>query len=90
MHSTNDLVMFFGDFSGHLGWNIGRFAGVHGGDCVGQRNLEGQISLVLPGKNEFYTWFKREEKRKVTFRLGGNEAKNDFLRKEDRCFLQNV
>ena len=25
------------------------------------------------------TWFKREEKRKVTFRMGENETKIDFV-----------
>ena len=38
------------------------------------------------------TCFKREEKRKVTFRMGENETKIDFvfLTKEHRRLIQNV
>ena len=38
------------------------------------------------------TWSKREEKRKVTFRIGGNETEIDFVfaMKEYRRFIQNV
>ena len=38
------------------------------------------------------TWFKREEKRKVTFKLGENETESDFvlIRKEHQGFLGNV
>ena len=34
-------------------------------------------------------WFKREEKRKVTFRMGENETKIDFvlIKKELRRFM---
>ena len=37
-------------------------------------------------------WFKREEKRKVTFRMGENEIEIDFvsIKKEHRLFVQNV
>ena len=38
------------------------------------------------------TWFKREEKRKVTFRMGENETEIDFvlIMKGHRRFEQNV
>ena len=38
------------------------------------------------------TWFKREEKRKVIFRLGENETEIDFvlMKKEHGWFLRNV
>ena len=38
------------------------------------------------------TWFKREEKRKVTFRICENEPEIDFvlIKKEYRRFIQNV
>ena len=38
------------------------------------------------------TWFKREEKRKVTFRTGENETELDFLliKNEHQRFIQNV
>ena len=38
------------------------------------------------------TWFKREENRKVTFRIGKNETEIDFvsIKKEHLRFIQNV
>ena len=38
------------------------------------------------------TWFKREEKRKVTFRIGENETEIDLvlIKKEHRRSTQNV
>ena len=38
------------------------------------------------------TWFKGEEVRKVTFRLGKDGTENNFvlMRKEHECFLGNV
>ena len=38
------------------------------------------------------TWFKREEKMKVTFRIGENETEIDFvlIKKEHRQSIQNV
>ena len=82
MHSADDLVMCLGDFNGHIGSHIDGFDGVHGGYGVGQRNLEGGMLLkfcldeVLCVSS---TWFKREEKRKVIFRMGENETKIDFM-----------
>ena len=37
-------------------------------------------------------WFKREEKRKVTCRMGENETEIDFglIKKEHQQFMQNV
>ena len=32
------------------------------------------------------TWFKREDKRKVTFRMGENETEIDWVDKEYRRF----
>ena len=38
------------------------------------------------------TWFRREERRKVTFRIGENDTEIDFvlIKKEHRRFMQNV
>ena len=41
MHSADDLVMCLGDFNKHVVRHIDVSDGVHGGYCVGQRNLEG-------------------------------------------------
>ena len=70
MHFADDLVICMGDVSRHVGRHIDRFDGVHGGYCVGQRNLEGRMSLELCLEKESCvsnTWIKREEKRKITF-----------------------
>ena len=51
---------------------------MHGGYGVGQRNMEGGMLLEFCLEKELClssTWFKREEKRKVTFRIGENETK---------------
>ena len=53
-----------------------------GGYGVDHRNLEGGMSLEFCLEKELCvsnTWFKREEKRKVRFRMGENETKIDFV-----------
>ena len=72
MHSAHDLVMSLGDFNGHAGRHIDGFNGFCGGYVVGQRKLEGRMLLEFCLEKELCvsnTWFKREEKRKVTFRM---------------------
>ena len=54
--------------------------GFHGGYGVSLMNLEGRMLLEFCLEKELYvsnTWFKREEKRKVTFRMGKNEIKKE-------------
>ena len=82
MYSAGDLVMCLGDFDGHVGRHIDGFDGVHGGYDIGQRNLGGRVLLEFCLEKELCvtnTWFKREEMRKVTFRIGENEKKIDFV-----------
>ena len=70
MHSADDLVICLGDFNGHFGRHIDVFDEVHGECGVGQRNLEGRMLLefcLVKALCVSNTWFKREEKRKVTF-----------------------
>ena len=58
--------MCLGDFNGHIGRHI------DGGYGVGQSNLEGRMLLEFCLEKELCvsnTWNKREEKRKVTFRM---------------------
>ena len=43
MHSAGDLVMFMGEFNGHVGRYIDRFDGACGAYGIGQRNLEGRM-----------------------------------------------
>ena len=82
MHSAGDLVMYLGDINAHAGRHIDEFNGVHGGFGVGQRNLEGRMLLEFCLQKELCvsnTWLKREEKRRVIFRMGEKETKIDFM-----------
>ena len=75
MHYADDLAMCLGDINGHVGRHIGGLGGVHGGYGVGQKNLEGRMSLEFCLEKELCVsniWRWREEKRKVTFRMGDN------------------
>ena len=70
MHSADDLVMCLDDINGHVCRHIDGFNGVHGWFGVGQRNLEGRMLLEFCLKKELCvtnTWYKRGEKREVTF-----------------------
>ena len=88
LHSANYVVMCLGDLNGHVGRHID---GDHGGYGVGRWNMEGRMLPELCLEKELCVsnaWHKREEKRKVTFRLGENETKIDFVLK--RKEQQNV
>ena len=45
MHSAGDLVMCLDDLNAHVGRHIDKFAGVHGGYGINQRNMEGRMLL---------------------------------------------
>ena len=78
MQSEGDLVMCLGDFNG----DVCRLDKVHGRYGVGQRNLDYRMLLEFCLVKELCvsnTWCKREEKRKVTFRMGENETEIDFV-----------
>ena len=71
-----------GDIDGHIGRHIDGSDGIHGWDGVGQRNMEGRMLLEFRLGKELCvsdTRLKREEKRKVTFRVGENETEIDFV-----------
>ena len=56
----------------------------------GRKNVIGfclEKELCVPNR-----WFKREEKRKVTYRMGENETEIDFvmIKKEHRWLIKNV
>ena len=95
MHSADDLVMRLGNFNGHVGRYIDGFDGVNRGFGVGHRNLEGRMLLEFCQEKELCvsdTWFKREEMRKVTFRMGEDKTEIVFvlIKKEHGRFIQNV
>ena len=82
MHSAGYLVVCLGDLNGHVGRYIDGLDGASGGYGVGQRNVEGRMSLELCLEKQLCmskTWIKREEKRKVTFRLRDSETDIDFV-----------
>ncbi|XP_068728698.1 uncharacterized protein [Montipora capricornis] len=78
LHNMGELVLGMGDFNGHVGKRIERFEGVHGGNGVGERNVEGKM---LKG-----------EKRKVTYSAGENETEIDFVlvEKGNRKYLKDA
>ena len=83
MHPADDLVMCLGDSNGYVGRHVDGLDGVHGGYGVGQRNLEGRMLLEFCLEKKLCvsnTWSKREEKRKVIFRMGENETKLTLCR----------
>ena len=98
MHSAGDLVMCLGRFNGYVGRHVYGFDVVHVEYGVGQRNLEGRMLSWFCREKELcvsITWFRREErreeKRKGTYRMGGNEREIDFvlINKGHSRFLRN-
>ena len=88
MHSAGDLYICLGDINGHFGRHIDGFME---GMQVGQWNLEGRKLLEICLEKEICVsniWFNREEKRKVTFRMGGNETKIDFACENKDKFVE--
>ena len=71
-HSKGDLVLGMGDFNEHVGKRIEGYEGVHGGNGIGDRKVKGKM-LEFCEEKEFSvanTWFKKGEKRKVTYSAG--------------------
>ena len=89
------MVFELEDFNGHVGEEIEGFEGVHGGNGLGQRNAERRMLLEFCDEKELCvanTWFKKTNKRKITFKSGNNESKIDFIlvSKENRKFLKDI
>ena len=93
LHSVGALVLGMGDFNGHVGKRVEGYEDVHGGNGIGERNMLRML--------EFYdekelcvanTWFRKGEKRKVTYREGENESEIDFVLvgKGNRKYLRYV
>ena len=53
-HSAGNLVMFLGDFSGHVGRHIDGLVGVHGGYGVGLVGVHGGYGVGLVGVHGGY------------------------------------
>ena len=68
---------------------------MHGGNGIGERNMEGKLLLEFCDEKELclaYTWFRKGEKRKVTYSAGGNKSEIDFVpvEKGNRKYLRDV
>ena len=95
LHSMGELVLDMGDFNGHVDKRIEGYEGVHGGNGIGERNVEGKMLLEFCDEKELCvanTWFKKEEKRKMTYSAVGNGTEIDFVlvRKGNRNYLRDV
>lgn len=95
MQGTNELVLGLGDFNGHVGNDIEGFEGVHGGNGIGKRNVEGRMLLEFCDQKELCvanTWYRKKDQRKVTFSASGNETEIDFvlIGKDYRRYLRDV
>ena len=93
--NENELVLGLGDFNDHVGKSAEGFEGIHGGNGIGKRNAEGRLLLDFCDQTELCvanTWFKKKDKRKVTYSSGGNDTEIDFVLvgKEKRKYLRDV
>ena len=93
--NENELVLGLGDFNGHVGKSAEGFEGIHGGNGIVKRNAEGRLLLDFCDQTELCvanTWFKKKDKRKVTYSSGGNDTEIDFVLvgKEKRKYLRDV
>ena len=89
-----ELVLGIGDFNGHVGKQSEGYEDVHGGNGIGERNVEGKMLEFCDEKELCVanTWFRKWEKRKVTYSTGGNEWEIDFVLvgKGNRKYLRDA
>ena len=97
LHSVSEaeLVLGMGDFNGHVGKRIEGYEDVHGGNEIGERNVERKMLLEFCDEKELCvanTWFRKGEKRKVTYSAGENVSEIDFVLvgKGNRKYLRDV
>ena len=95
MANANELVLGLGEFNGHVGKCAEGFEGVHGGYGIGKRNAQGRMLLDFRDQKELCvanTWYKKKDKRKVTYSSSGNDTGIDFVlvRLEKRKYLRDV
>ena len=70
LHSMGELVLGMSDLNAHVGKQIKGYEDAH------ERNVEGKMLLEFFDEKELCvanTWFRKGEKRKVTYSAGGNE-----------------
>ena len=52
LHSVGELVLGMGDFNEHVGKRIKGYEGMHGGNGIGERNVEGKMLLEFCDEKE--------------------------------------
>ena len=80
--SSGEIIVSLGDFNGHVGKCAEGFEGVHGENGIGKRNAEGRKLLEYCDQTELCvanTWFKKTEKKKITYNTGGCGTEIDFV-----------
>ena len=80
--SSSEIIVSLGNFNGHVGKCAEGFESVHGGNGVRKRNAEGRRLLEFCDKRELYvanTWFKKTDKRKITYSAGRCGTEIDFV-----------
>ena len=95
LHSVGELVLGMGAFNRHIGKQIVGYEGVHGGNGIGERNVEGKMLLEFCKGKELCvanTWFRKGGKRKEMYSTGENGTEMDFVlvRKGNRKYLRDV
>ena len=80
-HSLGEQELGMDDFNRHPGKGIEGYEGVHGGNGIGERNVEGKMLQFCDEKElcVVNTWFRKGEKRKVTYNAGENRTEIDFV-----------
>ena len=80
--SSSEIIVSLGDFNGHVEKYAEGFEGVHGENGIGKRNSEGRKLLEFCDERELCvanTWFKKTDKRKITYSAGGCETEINFV-----------
>ena len=93
--SSSEIIVSLGDFNGHVGKCAEGFEGVHRGNGVGKRNAEGKRLLEFCDERELCvasTWFKKTDKRKITYSAEGCGTEIDFVlvEKKYRKYVRDV
>ena len=93
--NSSEITFALGDFNGHVGRYVEGFEGVHGGNGIGKINGEGRRLLEFCMEKELCvanTWFKKNEKNKITYSGGEHQTEIDFVLvgKQNRKYIKDV
>ena len=89
----SELIIGRGDINGHAGRNIDGFQVGYGGFSNGERNLEGRIQLEICDVKILCianTWFRKPDKKGITYGSGCNENEINFLKGYHNFFYVNM